>query len=163
MISKITLKASERRHPTTTYLAEVTVQNHVWTVFLRIYTNLQSKVSLQFCFQVWPPVTSTIETYLCHFMRNHYQNIWLMKIQNLNTFLFLRKQPQNRHIFQFFTLYLKGCHFSITKLHVLIFCNILHIEMDFWNLSWKRIRFLRKSFGKILVKNTISEILKKIE
>ena len=46
MISKITLKASERRHPTTTYLAEVTVQNHVWTVFLRIYTNLQSKVLL---------------------------------------------------------------------------------------------------------------------
>ena len=46
MISKITLKASERRHPTTTYLAKVTVQNHVWTVFLRIYTNLQSKVLL---------------------------------------------------------------------------------------------------------------------
>ena len=44
LISKITLKTSERRHLTTSYLPEVTVQNISWTVFPRIYTNLQSKV-----------------------------------------------------------------------------------------------------------------------
>ena len=60
LISKITLKTSERRHLTTSYLPEVTVQNHVWTVFPRIYTNLQSKVCFQFCFQVRQPVISTI-------------------------------------------------------------------------------------------------------
>ena len=31
-----------------------------WTVFPRIYTNLQSKVCFQFCFQVRRPVISTI-------------------------------------------------------------------------------------------------------
>ena len=41
-------------------LPEVTVRNHVWTVFPRIYTNLQSKVCFQFCFQVRRPVISTI-------------------------------------------------------------------------------------------------------
>ena len=60
LISKITLKTSERRHLTTSYLPEITVQNHIWTVFLRIYTNLQSKVCFQFCFQLWRPVISTI-------------------------------------------------------------------------------------------------------
>ena len=42
LISKITLKTSERRHLTTSYLPEVTVQNHVLDSFPRIYTNLQS-------------------------------------------------------------------------------------------------------------------------
>ena len=57
---KITLKTSARRHLTTSYLPEVTVQNHVWTVFPRIYNNLQSKVCFKFCFQVRRPVISTI-------------------------------------------------------------------------------------------------------
>ena len=60
LISKITLKTSERRHLTTSYLPEVTVQNHVWTVFPKIYNNLQSKVCFKFCFQVRRPVISTI-------------------------------------------------------------------------------------------------------
>ena len=58
LISRITLKTSERRHLTISYLPEVTVQNHIWTVFPRIYTNLQSKVCFQFCFQVRRPVIS---------------------------------------------------------------------------------------------------------
>ena len=57
---KITLKVSEQRHLTTSYLPEVTVQNHVWAVFPRIYTNLQSEVCFQFCFQDRRPVISTI-------------------------------------------------------------------------------------------------------
>ena len=61
LISKIILKTSERRHLTTSYLPEVTVQNHILgTVFPRIYTNLQSKVCFQFCFQVRRPVISII-------------------------------------------------------------------------------------------------------
>ena len=31
----------------------------------------------------------------------------------------------------FFTLYSKGRHFNITMLDILIFCNMLHHEMDF--------------------------------
>ena len=60
LISKITLQTSKQRHLTTSYLPKVTVQNHVWTVFFRTYTNLQSKVCFQFCFQVRRPVISTI-------------------------------------------------------------------------------------------------------
>ena len=55
LISKITLKTSKQRHLTTSYLPKVTV-----AIFLRIYTNLQSKVCFQFCFQVRRPVISTI-------------------------------------------------------------------------------------------------------
>ena len=64
-------------------------------------------------------------------------NSW--KIQNVSIFYFWKNSPKNGQIFQLFTLYSKGRHFSITKLDILIFCNILHHEMDFWNLSWKRI------------------------
>ena len=60
LISRITLKTSERRHLTISYLPEVTVQNHIWTVFPRIYTNLQSNVCFQFCFQDRRPLISTI-------------------------------------------------------------------------------------------------------
>ena len=73
-------------------------------------------------------------------------------------FYFWKNSSKNGQIFQLFTLYSKGCHFSITKLDILIFRNILHLDMDFWNLSWKR---LVSSFDKSLLKNTINEILKK--
>ena len=51
-ISKITLKTSERRHLTTSCLSEAFIP--------RIYTNFQSKVCFQFCFQVRRPAISTI-------------------------------------------------------------------------------------------------------
>ena len=122
LISRITLKTSERRHVTISYLPEVTVQNHIWTVFPRMYTNFQSKVCFQFCFQVRRTVISIIVN-LCHFVR-------FMKIQNV--FLFLKKNsPKNRQIFQLFTLYSKSRHFIITKLDILSFCNKLHLKMDF--------------------------------
>ena len=60
LISRITLKTSERRHLTISYLPEVTVQNHIWTVFPRMYTNFQSKVCFQFCFHVRRTVMSII-------------------------------------------------------------------------------------------------------
>ena len=41
LIWKIMFKTSEWRHLTTSYLPEVTVQKQSWTVFPRMYTNLQ--------------------------------------------------------------------------------------------------------------------------
>ena len=113
-----------------------------WIVFPRIYTNLQSKVCFQFCFQVWRPVISTIvDPYMSFYEKweiiTEIFDSW--KIQNVSIFYFWKNNPKNGNIFQIFTLYSKGHHFSITKLDILIFCNILHLEMDFWNLSWKRI------------------------
>ena len=109
-----------------------------WTVFPRIYTNLQSKV----CFQVRRPVISTIvDPYMSFFEKweiiTEIFDSW--KIQNVSIFYFWKNSPKNGQIFQLFTLYSKGRHFSITKLDILIFWNVLHLEMNFWNLSWKRI------------------------
>ena len=137
LISKITLATSGLRHLTTSYLREVTLQNHVL-----IHINLQSKVCFQFCFQVWRSVISTIaDPYMSFYEKweiiTEIFDSW--KIQNVSIFYFWKSSPKNGQSFQLFTLYSKGRHFSITKLDILIFCNILHFEMDFWNLSWKRI------------------------
>ena len=64
-------------------------------------------------------------------MRNHYRNIWFMKNSKCQHFLFLKNSPKNGQIFQLFTLYSKGRHFSITKLDILIFRNILHLGIGF--------------------------------
>ena len=109
-----------------------------WTVFPRTYTILQSKVCFQFCFQVRRLVISSKPIYII---------LWEIiteifdsrKFKMSAFFYFWKNSPKNGQIFQLFTLYSKGRHFSITKLDILIFCNILHLEMDFWNLSWKRI------------------------
>ena len=45
-------------------------------------------------------------------------------------FLFPKKTAQNGQIFQLI-LHSKGRHFSMTKLDILIFCHILHLEIDF--------------------------------
>ena len=124
-----------------------------WTVFPRIYTNLQSKVCFQFCFQVWRPVISIIaDPYMSFYWKweiiTEIFDSW--KIQNVNIFYFWKSSPKNGQSFQLFNLYSKGRHFSITKLDILIFCNILHLEVGFWNMSWKRI-----------VKNIINEISEK--
>ena len=42
------------------------------------------------------------------------------KIQNVSIFYFWKNSPKNGQIFQLFTLYSKGRHFSITKLDILI-------------------------------------------
>ena len=122
-----------------------------WTVFPRIYTNLQSKVCFQFCFQVRRPVISTIvDPYMSFYEKweiiTEIFDSW--KIQNVSIFYFWKNSPKNGQIFQLFTLYSKGRHFSITKLDILIFCNILHLEIDFWNLSSKRIVSLRTFWQK---------------
>ena len=105
-----------------------------WTVFPRIYTNLQSKVCFQFCFQVRRPVISTIVDPYASFYEKweiitEIFDSWKFKMSAF--FYFWKNSPKNGQIFQLFTLYSKGRHFSITKLDILIFCNILHLEMDF--------------------------------
>ena len=113
-----------------------------WTVFPRIHTNLKSKFCFQFCFQVRRSVVSTIvDPYMSFYEKreiiSEIFHSWKFKISAF--FYFWKNSPKNGQIFQLFTLYSKGCHFSITKLDNIIFCNILHLEIDFWNLSWKRI------------------------
>ena len=113
-----------------------------WVFFPRIYTNLQSKVCFQFCFQVRRPVISTIvDPYMSFYEKweiiTEIFDSWKFKMSAF--FYFWKSSPKNGQIFQLFTLYSNGCHFSITKLDILIFCNILHLEIDFWNLSSKRI------------------------
>ena len=136
LISKITLKTSERHHLTTSYLPEVTVQNHILdslqcpftikslpSVLLSSSTAHNFNNSRPTCVILWE-------------MRNNYQTIWFMKNSKCQHFLFLKKAPMDK-FFNF--LPSKGRHFSIPKLHILIFCNILYLEIGFWNLSWKRI------------------------
>ena len=112
-----------------------------WTVFPRIYTNLQSKVCFQFSLRSTARnFNNSRPIYLIFWeVRNHYRKFDSWKIQNVSIFSFRENSTKNGQIFQLFTLYSKGHHFSIANLDILIFCNTLHLEMDFWNLSWKRI------------------------
>ena len=111
------------------------------TIFPRIYTNLKSKVRFQFCFQVRRPVILTIvDPYMSFYeKREIISKIFDSWKSKISAKISQKAPPKNGQIFQLFTLYSKGCHFSITKLDNIIFCNILHLEIDFWNLSWKRI------------------------
>ena len=127
LISKIILKTSKRSHLTTRYLPEVPVQNHQ---FLLEY--------IPICNQVQRPVISIIvDPYMSFYEKwgiiTEIFDSW--KIENISIFHFWGNSPKNGQISQLFTLYSKGRHFGITKLDILIFCNILHLETDFWNLS----------------------------
>ena len=62
-----------------------------------------------------------------------------------------------RSLFPNFTLYSKGRYFSITRFDILIFCNILHVEMNFGSLY----RILIKVSEKRLVKRSINKKSKK--
>ena len=62
LISKITLKTSERRHLTTSYLPEVTAQNHVLDSF--------SQNIYQFAIKSYGPYFQQQQTHICYFMRN---------------------------------------------------------------------------------------------
>ena len=117
LISKITLKTSERRHLTTSYLPEVTVQNH-------ILDSLQCQFAIKSLFPVLLS-SSTARNFnnsrpiyvILWEMRNHYQKAWFMKIQNVffSFVLFLKKQPEKRTKFPTFNLLLKGPPFQHHK------------------------------------------------
>ena len=130
LISKITLKTSERHHLTACYLPEVTVQNHILDSFSsNMYQfAIKSLLSVLLSSSTARNFNNSKHIYVILWeMRNHYRNIWFMKNSKCQYFL--------SQIFQLFTLYSKGRLFSITQLDILIFCIILHLEIDFWDLS----------------------------
>ena len=116
----------------------------------------------------WRPIISIIaDPYLSFYEKweiiTEIFDSW--KIPNVTIFYFWKNSPKNGQIFQLFTLYSKGRHFRITKSDILIFCNILHLEMDSWNLSWKRIVFLNTFWPKSRKKHfkwVIEKIWKRI-
>ena len=118
LISKIALKTSERLRLTTSYLPEVTVQNHVLDSFSKNIYQFAIKSLLSFLFS-----SSTARNFnnsrpiyvILWEMRNHFRNIWFMKIQNVSIFLFLKKQPQKRTNCSTFCLIFKGLPFQYHK------------------------------------------------
>ena len=113
---KITLKTSEQRHLTTSYLPEVTVQNLVWIVFPRIYTNLQTKVCFHFFFQVRRPAISTIVNPFMSFYEKFLSKYLIHENSKcFNIFLFLKKQPQKQTNFSTFYLIFKEPQFQYRK------------------------------------------------
>ena len=108
-ISKITLKTSDRRHLITSYLREVTVQNHVLDSFPRIYTNLKSKVEI--CFQNRRPINSTIvDPYMSFYEKweiiSEIFDSWKLKMSAFS--YFWKNSPKKRTNFSFFYLIFKG-------------------------------------------------------
>ena len=136
LISKIALKTSERCHLTTKYLPEVTVQNH-------ILDSLQCQFAIKSLFLVLLS-SSTARNFnnsrpiyvILWEIRHNYRTIWFMKNSKCQHFLFLKKQPQKRTNFSTFYLIFKRPPFQYYKVR---HPSILHLEIDFWNLSWKRI------------------------
>ena len=120
LISKITLKTSERRHLTTSYLPEVTVQNHILNSFSQNIYQFAIKVLLSV-------LLSSLTARNFNKSRPIYVILWEIiteifdswKIQNVSIFYFWKNSPKNGQVFQLFTLYSKDHHFSITKLDIL--------------------------------------------
>ena len=110
-----------------------------WTVFPRIYTNLQSKVCFQFCFQVRRPIISTIVNPFMSFYEISLPKYLIHENSKCQHFFISEKQPQKTDKFFNFWPYIQRAAISVSKLGILIFCNILHLKMNFWSLSWKRL------------------------
>ena len=105
LISKITFKTLERCHLTPSHLSGVTLQNHVLgSFFYKIDTNLQPKFCLQFCFQVWRPIISTIVDPYTSFsgkweIITEIFDSW--KTQNASTFYFWKNAPKIDKFFNY--------------------------------------------------------------
>ena len=145
-------------------MLEVTVQNHILDSFSKnIYQfAIKSLLSVLLSCSTDRNFKNSRAIYVILWeTRNNYRNIWFRWNSKCQHFLFLKKQPQKWISFQLFTLYSKS-HFSVAKFDILIFCNILRLEMGFkvWaEKGW----FLQKHFDKSFVKNTMNEISEKME
>ena len=92
LISKITLKTSERRYLTISYVPEVTVQNHVLDSFSQNIYQFATKVCFQFCCEVRRPVISTIVNPFMSFDEKSLPKYLIHEnSKNINIFLFLKK------------------------------------------------------------------------
>ena len=126
LISKLTLKTSERSHLTTSYLLEVTVQDHIldsfsiqvfldYIEYISILVLLSNSTARNFSNLCIPIYIISWE------IRNHYRNIWFMKNSRCQHFLFLEKQPQKWTAFSTFCLIFKGPPFHSHKVRHTIF------------------------------------------
>ena len=104
LISKLILKTSEQRHLITSYLPEITVQNHIL-----------DSLQCQFAIKSLPSVLLSSSTarnfnnsrpiyFISWEMRHNFETIWFMKNSKCHHFLFLNKQPQKWTIFSTFYL-----------------------------------------------------------
>ena len=104
LISKLTLKASERRHLITSYLPEVTVQNHILDS-LQCQFAIKSLSSVLLLSSTARNFNNSRPIYFISWeMRHNFQTIWFMKNSKCHHFLFLNKQPQKGTIFSTFYL-----------------------------------------------------------
>ena len=84
LISKITLKTSERRHLTTSYLPEVTVQNHILDS-LQCQFAIKSLLSVLLSSSTARNFNNSRPIYVILWeMRNNYRTIWFMGQMNLD-------------------------------------------------------------------------------
>ena len=100
LISKITLKTSGRRHLTTNQLFAggnclEPCLGQFFLEYMPIF-NQKSTFSLFSSSTTRNFDNSRLIYVILWEIRNHYRNIWSMKIQNVSIFLFLKKQPQKR-------------------------------------------------------------------
>ena len=115
LISKITLKTSERHHLTTCYLPEVTVQNHILDSFSsNMYQfAIKSLLSVLLSSSTARNFNNSKHIYVILWeMRNHCRNIWFMKNSKCQHFLSLKKQLQKWPNFLTFYLIFKGPSFQ---------------------------------------------------
>ena len=99
LISKMTLKGPERRHLTTGYLPEVTVQNHVLHSFSEnIYQfAIKSLLSVPVSSSTAFNFNNSRPWYVILWkMRNHFRNIWFMKNSEGQHFLYLKKKTASK-------------------------------------------------------------------
>ena len=62
-----------------------------------------------------------------------------------------------KRLFWNFPLYLEGCHIKTKRFKIVKFGNILHLEINFWNLYYKR-KVFHKALGKYVVKATTKKL-----
>ena len=118
LISKITLKTSERHHLTACYLPEVTIQNHILDSFSsNMYQfAIKSLLSVLLSSSTARNFNNSRPIYVILWeMRNNYRTIWFMKNSKCQHFLFLKKQPQKWTNFSTFYLIFKGSPFQYHK------------------------------------------------
>ena len=130
-----------------------------WTVFPRIYNNLQSKVCFQFCFQVRRPVISTIVNPFMSFYEKLLPKYLIHK--NLKRFFISEKQPQKRTNFSTFYLIFKGPPFQYHKVRHPNFLQYTTSWNRFLKFELKKDSFLINFLTKVLWKTLYTRYRKK--
>ena len=119
LIPKTTLKTSERRLLTTSYLSEITVQNHISDSFSKnIYRfAIKSLLSVLLSSSTARNFSNSKPIYVILWeIKSLYRNIWFMKNSKCQHFLFPKKQPpKSTNISTFYLIFIKGPPFQYHK------------------------------------------------